>query len=468
MHHQIIEDLVGRADFTLSKDQEEALGIFIHFMRSDELRATYLLTGSAGTGKTFLIQLFTRYVKKLGYKVVLLAPTGRAAKVITRRTQRAAFTIHHHIYSPREGRAGDVAFTLKENKAPQKTIYIVDEASMIGDKRDSTSHNSLLTDLLAFVFEKDELRKLVLVGDPVQLPPVGHDESPALDKHEVGSRLWLSIFDAHLTDVKRQETDSGILAHAVQLRDVYQRGEESLILNPNRDVMTLETPYESIETYIGYYEQGNSDRVVFLTYSNYLATRVNHALRQQIFYAEETLVPGDLLMVVRNNYAWGDNKRLPFIANGEMGTVREVYQESYEELYGLKWMDVDLEFQDSHGEYMLINCKIVLDLLTAKQPQLTKDTQYTILMERQREYASMSPSKAAELMRTDPYVNALQVKYGYAVTGHKSQGGQWENVIIGFEPDYGQNPRAYLRWTYTAMTRAEERLFLLNCPFIED
>ncbi|GAB4420998.1 MAG: AAA family ATPase [Bacteroidia bacterium] len=459
----MLQELSGHADIVLSEDQEEAMRAFLQFLRSGEDRSTYLLTGSAGTGKTFLIGLFTRILTRSGYKVILLAPTGRAAKVITRRTKRLAYTIHHHIYSPQDDGMGGVRFATKENKEKGRIAYIVDEASMIGDHSDGGSN--LLRDLVRYVFEADPTRKLLLVGDPVQLPPVGHNNSPALDVFKLGM-AGLELFQAHLTEVKRQLTGSGILENAVYIRDAYESGNrEDLRIAPARDVVLLENAYEAIETYLGYYQSGNPDRVLFITYSNYYATRVNQGLRQHIHGTEELLVPSDLLMVVRNNYAWGDNKRMPFIANGEMGTVIAVHHDTYEELYGLRWVNVELEFTDSSGEALLIECKVVLDLLQSKDAQLDRDTTYRVFRERQQTYLDRSPTQAAKALQTDPYVNALQVKYGYAVTGHKAQGGQWENVLIGFEKDYGNDLRAYLRWTYTVFTRAEERIFLLSCPF---
>jgi exodeoxyribonuclease V len=466
LRQKIIDDLTEQEGLTLSEDQDKALRTFMAFEKSEESRSTYLLTGSAGTGKTFLIGIFRRYLQKLGYKVILLAPTGRAAKVISRRTQRLAYTIHHHIYSPFESSLGEVAFQLKQNKEQNKTVYVVDEASMIGDKAGGGSSSGLLHDLLRYVFETDEDRKLILVGDPVQLPPVGHPTSPALDPEELGFRGFLSVFHAQLTHVKRQELDSGVLENAILLRDAFVSQEpDAFHLTPRRDVLLLENAWDSIETYLGYYQPSNLDRVIFITYSNWMASRVNQGIRHQLHMTEEALVAGDLLMVVKNNYAWGDPKRMPFIANGEMGTVQDVFPETYEEKYGLKWMDVLIEFEDAHGEAFPIEAKVVLDLLPVKQPQLEASTLAKVLHERQREYIGLSPRQAQEQLRTDPYVNALQVKYGYCVTGHKSQGGQWENVIVGFEPDYGQDPLAYLRWSYTVLTRAEERLFLLNSPF---
>ncbi len=466
LRQKILDDLTQSEGITLSHDQDAALKRFIDFEKSEESRCTYMLTGSAGTGKTFMIRIFRRYLQKLGYKVILLAPTGRAAKVISKRTQRLAYTIHHHIYNPFESSLGEVGFQLKQNKEQSKTVYIVDEASMIGDKGGGSSYGSLLSDLLRFVFETDESRKLMVVGDPVQLPPVGHNNSPALDPEELAFKGFLSMYHEHLTDVKRQEADSGVLDNAVRLRDAFvQQDPDSFYIEPSRDVLLMENAWDSVETFLGYYQPSNHDRVVFITYSNWQATKVNQGIRQTLHQTEEILVPGETLMVVRNNYGLGDAKRMPFIANGEMGTVLEVYPETTEEKYGLKWMDILIEFEDTQGEAFPIECKVVLDLLQVKQPQLDSSTMARVLHERQAEYAALAPSKIAEQLRTDPYVNGLQVKYGYCVTGHKSQGGQWENVIVGFEPDYGQDPLAYLRWTYTVLTRAEERLFLLNCPF---
>lgn len=459
---RILQDLLGKSDITLSSDQTEALEAFVRFEKQHAERPAFMLTGSAGTGKTFMIGLFTELLRKSGYKVVLLAPTGRAAKVITRRTRRLAYTIHHHIYSPRELISGDVSFELKTNKEEERTVYVVDEASMIGEESEGLN---LLHDLLQYIFLPEGRHKLILVGDPVQLPPVGHADSPALNVKELRKRYDLDVTHAHLTEVKRQLVDSGVLDNAVLIRDAYTESRTSVELETGRDVQVIDSPHEAIETYTGYYEDGNPDRVVFITYSNAFAARVNQAIRNQLLGVPEPLVPSDLVMVVKNNYVWGDPKRMPFLANGEMGIVRYADPEP-EERYGLKWMDVELEFQDSRGEPFMVSCKVNLDLLQNKLPQIDRGVMSRIYHERQQEYQGLPRSQAREQLRTDPYLNALQIKYGYAVTGHKAQGGQWENVLIGFERDYGEDPKAYLRWTYTVFTRAESRVFLLNCPFI--
>lgn len=469
LRQQLINDLLGRENILLSEDQTAALQTFSSFMDADEERTAFLLTGSAGTGKTFLINLLTLILRRSGYKVILLAPTGRAAKVISKSTKRLAFTIHHHIYSPLENAYGDVHFVLKANKELTKTIYVVDEASMIGDQTDGSTPGGLLDDLCSYVYGMDPYRKLVLVGDPVQLPPIGHSESPALDVGHLEQKTHLEVFHTHLTDVKRQLNDSNVLENAVRVRDAFLNNTPlELRFDVGREVQVLENPWEALETYMGYYREGNLDRVVFLTYSNYQAVRVNQAIRHQMLETEELIVPGDLLMVVKNNYAWGDAKRMPFLANGEMCTVREVMNETYEEKYGLKWVNASLEFIDRKGELFLVECKLVLDLLQSKVPQLNHELRMAIMNERRQEYIGLTKKQAAELMRSDPYLNGLQVKYGYAITGHKSQGGQWQNVLIGFEPDYGRDLRAYIRWTYTTLTRAEDRVFLLRCPFVDE
>lgn len=464
----IYEALRVPQDITFSDDQLSAMKLFLQFEACREDFPTFLLTGTAGTGKTFLIGLMSNYLKRMGYKVTLIAPTGRAAKVMSRKSRQLAYTIHHHIYQVHDYGTG-ISFERKPNKEKEKTVYIVDEASMIGEHGEDGGHQSLLHDLLQFVWFNNAQRKLIMVGDPVQLPPVKHQESPALDPYRLGQLGNVELFHAHLTDVKRQLTGSGILENAMRIRETYEGTTDELLqVEVGRDVQLIENPWEALETFIGYFEEGNLERVVFITYSNWQAVRVNQAIRQNLFHTNELLVASDVLMVVKNNYAWGDPKKMPFIANGEMGTIRHIYEDTREEIYGLNFIDAEIEFVDSKGEAMLITCKIVLDLLTVKQPQLQREQLYKVTQGRREQYMDLSETKYNEAMRKDPYINALQVKYGYAITGHKSQGGQWENALISFEPDYGNNPQNYLRWTYTVFTRAEERVFLLNCPFVEE
>lgn len=464
--YTLISPILSRNGITLTDDQVLAVEQFLAFYMSGDGKDTFLMTGSAGTGKTLMIQLFTFFLKKMGWKVILLAPTGRAAKVITQRTKRPAHTIHHHIFSLEEGFHGEPFFHLKENKENSKVVYIIDEASMIGDGKEESMRMSLLASLLRYVFDNDENRKLIFIGDSVQLPPVNHTDSPALNAAYLKDEYELNVFPAHLSEVKRQSADSLVLENAVLIRDAFLNGEETpeLNLRLGRDVQTLDNGYEALETYCGYYDFGNLDKVVFITYSNHKAMQVNMAIRHKLLETEEKLVPGDLVMVVKNNYTWG-TEHFSFLANGEMGVVVDTFPDTVEELYGLTFMNVVIGFDDSNGEQQLVDCKVVLDLLQSKQPQLTAEQNYRIWQDRIHLYDALPKKEAQSELAKDPYLHALQLKYGYAITGHKAQGGQWQHAIIAFEPDYGNDLQAYIRWTYTVFTRATQTVNLLGCPF---
>lgn len=466
IQEKIIYDLLEREGLQLTEDQEEALHEFFRFFDFRLQRTIYLMRGAAGTGKTFMIRLLTWALLRMGYKVALMAPTGRAAKVITRRTRRYASTIHRYIYSPVESPGGGIFFDLKENKDPKRVVYIVDEASMVGDGPEDGG-SGVLADLLKFVYTEHPDRKVIMVGDPAQLPPVGSSLSPALDPEYLDKSFGLETFVADMKRVMRQGETSEVLRWANLVREAMEIGTTPNVEHSyGGEVELLENGYEALELYVGMYAEDDPDHVLFITYSNKLAVEVNLAIRHQLFEPTQDLLRGEMLMVVRNNYAWG-NKEFPFIANGEMGTVREVYAETYEEKYGLRFMDIDIEFQDLANNPVELRCKVVLDLLADKKAQLSYNDQQEAFRARRMEYETLPKTRRREAMRSDPYLNALQIKYGYAVTGHKSQGGQWKHVIVGFEPLYkGMDVQDYLRWSYTAMTRAEERLYLLNCPFV--
>jgi exodeoxyribonuclease-5 len=461
-YRPILHELLQQEGIELTRDQTEALDVFLRFFSDPNPDAVLILRGAAGTGKTFLIRLLSRFLTRQGWKSALLAPTGRAAKVITRRSKRYASTLHRYIYMPVE-QGGSVSFLLKENKDPQKMCYIVDEASMLGDGEGS----GVLSDFLQFAFAESRMRKVIMVGDPAQLPPVGSQVSPALDRAYLVEHFHVTAFDTEMTEVMRQEVDSDILVWASEFRAAMVEGRAPVVERMYRsDVEVLDDANEALETYTGLYRDDDPDRVLFITYSNKFATDVNRAIRQRLFDAEEELIAGEILMVVRNNYAWG-NEKFPFIANGEMGVVNAVHRETLEERYGMRWVDVTMEFQNLADEAVEIDCKIVLDLLLTKDAQLPYAVMQALVAERRNALADLPPSRRSAAMRKDPYVNALQVKYGYAVTGHKAQGGQWKNVIVGFEPLYqGMDLSDYLRWTYTALTRAEEKVFALGCPFV--
>ncbi len=466
LYEKMFRDLLHRESIELTEDQDKVLEGFLYYHEYPMSKAVFQMRGAAGTGKTFMIRLITWFLLRQGYKVVLLAPTGRAAKVITKRTRRYASTIHRHIYSPAESPTGSIYFTLKENKDPRKIYYIVDEASMVGDGENNG--RGLLADLLKFIYSEYPERKVMMVGDPFQLPPVGNSSSPALDPTYLKKEFALEVFESEMTQVMRQEEASEILRWANLVREaMVMKTVPYPEINYGGEVQLLENGFEALELYTSLFRCDDPDNVLFITYSNKMAVEVNIAIRHQMFEPEEDLISGELLMVVRNNYAWGDDA-FPFIANGEMGIIRDIHLETYEERYGMKFVDVEMEFMSLANEPVEVSCKVVLDLLTDKRAQLGLREMQNLARARREEYRDIPKTKAKHLFRKDPYVNALQIKYGYAVTGHKAQGGQWRNVIVAFEPLYkGMEMGDYLRWSYTAMTRAEERLYMLNCPYVQ-
>ncbi|MFM2375874.1 MAG: hypothetical protein RLZZ165_971 [Bacteroidota bacterium] len=449
----------------LTPDQESAVETFFRYHRDEIGRAVFVLEGAAGTGKTFLIRLLAYFLSQQGYKVALLAPTGRAAKVITKRTRRYASTIHRYIYAPREADGGSFSFQLKENKDPRKMYYIVDEASMVGDGG-ADEGAGLLRDLLKFVFQEDIHRKIIMVGDPAQLPPVGSQTSPALDLDYLQKQYRLRVLGTQMKEVMRQAEFSEVLRYATEIREAMESGIPPVIEKAwGGEVEFVDNGHEAMELYSGLFGADDPDAVVFITYSNKLAVDVNLAVRRLLHEPDEDLIRGEQIMVVRNNYAWGE-QQFPFIANGEMGFVREVYRETYEEKYGFRWIDAVIEFQDLSNNAVEVKCKVVLDLLADKKAQLTYADMQQVQRGRRQEHEQAPKTRAAETMRKDPYMNALQIKYGYAVTGHKAQGGQWRNVIVAYEPMYpGITMHDYMRWWYTAVTRAEDKLYLLGFPF---
>ncbi|HHG83626.1 MAG TPA: ATP-dependent endonuclease, partial [Bacteroidetes bacterium] len=300
-YRHIIEDLLERDGEQLTPDQAEALEQFYDFHADGSRRTAFLLRGAAGTGKTFLIRLITRFLMRQGYKVALLAPTGRAAKVITRRTARYASTIHRYIYSPVESPGGSVFFDLKENKDPERTYYILDEASMIGDGGDKGDGGTgLLNDFLRFAYNEYEGRKIIMVGDPAQLPPVGSQTSPALDAKYMHEKCALTVYRSDMTAVMRQAAHSEVLRVANVIRESMERGAAPVIdIAYGGEVELMDNGYEALELYTGLYREDDPDAILFLTYSNKMAVEINTALRHQLFEAEEPLIAGELLMVVR-------------------------------------------------------------------------------------------------------------------------------------------------------------------------
>jgi exodeoxyribonuclease-5 len=439
------------------------------FLLSEDDRKAFLLCGYAGTGKTSLISALVRTLEQLERKTVLLAPTGRAAKVFSGYSGKSAHTIHKCIYRQKSILDGNT-FTLTENRA-QNTLFIVDEASMISNEGNSIGGTgALLDDLVEFVYSGRGC-SLLLLGDTAQLPPVGELLSPALTESYLRS-MFLNVTRVELTQVMRQLDNSGILYNATTLRqsitaeDTYSLPQ--IKLDGFEDIQNVQGD-ELIEAIESSYNKAGMDETIILCRSNKRANVYNEGIRRRILYREEELSRGDMLMIVKNNYYWREVlgkedktllEKLDFIANGDMAEIVRV--NGTEEMYGFRFADVTLSFIDYEDCEM--DVKILLDTLTSESPSLTREESERLFTAVWEDYPEIrSKRKRMEEVRKNPYYNALQVKYGYAVTCHKAQGGEWKRVFIdqGYISEDMVNPD-YYRWLYTAFTRASEKLHLVN------
>lgn len=455
--------------FNPTPEQEISLEMISDFILSYDDRKVFLLGGYAGTGKTSLVAALVKTMEQLSRKTVLLAPTGRAAKVFSSYSGKSAYTIHKWIYRQKSILDGS-RFVLMENKSVN-TLFIVDEASMISNSGGSNfGSGALLDDLVEFVYSGTGC-SLLLLGDPAQLPPVGESLSPALSPSYVES-LFLKCHSIEMKQVMRQLDGSGILQNATMLRGMICGGREGVLplikLKGFADVCVVRGD-ELIEAIEGCYNDAGTDDTIVLCRSNKRANVYNEGIRRRILYREDELARGDMLMVVKNNYYWrevlgredkGLLEKLDFIANGDVAEVVRVW--GVEEMYGFRYADVTLSFLDYDN--CELDVKIMLDTLTSESPSLTRDESERLFAAVWDDYPEIKAKrKRMEAVRNNPYYNALQVKYAYAVTCHKAQGGQWRRVFIdqGYMADDMLGPD-YYRWLYTAFTRASERLYLVN------
>ena len=483
----IQDELINRLRTSLghipTAEQESAIQLFVQFLTDRDERTVFVLRGSAGTGKTTLAAAVVRSLKALEQKLVLMAPTGRAAKVFSGYAGHAAYTIHRRIY--RQKTAGDLsAFSLNINQSTE-TLFMVDEASMISNQgfSDTFGTGRLLDDLIQFVYSGRNCR-LVLVGDVAQLPPVGEDESPALMTDMLRS-YGLSVYECDLNEVLRQAEDSGILWNATRIRG-YEgaevRGyEDSFDAGGNLAPSHLRTPVppkiridgfddiqvmpgdELIESLATSYSRAGVDDTMVVTRSNKRANIYNQGIRNTVLDREDELCTGDRIMIVKNNYYWTEqSKEIPFIANGDIAVVRRVRH--VHELYGFRFAEVTMTLPD-YDDYEL-TATVLLDTLTSEAPALTREQQQQLFDKVMEDYMDV-PYKSDRLkkIKEDRYYNALQIKFAYAATCHKTQGGQWAHVYIdqGYVTDDMLGPD-YFHWLYTALTRATERVFLVNWP----
>lgn len=447
-------------------EQEIALESLAEFLLSTTNEAVFVLRGYAGTGKTSLVGALVKTMDKLQQKTVLLAPTGRAAKVFAAYAGHPAFTIHKKIYR-QQAFSNEVSnFSVNDNLATH-TLFIVDEASMISNEGLSGSYfgtGRLLDDLVQFVYSGMGCR-LLLMGDTAQLPPVGEEQSPALYA-EALKGYGLEVKEVDLTQVVRQEQASGILWNATELRQLIAADACSALprfkLTGFADIRQLPGD-ELIDTLNSCYEEDGLEETIVVCRSNKRANIYNKGIRAQILYREDELNTGDLLMVAKNNYFWTEQyKEMEFIANGEIAVVRRVRRTR--EMYGFRFATVQLAFPDQ-GDFEL-EADLLLDTLGTDAPALPKADNDRLFYAVLEDYADI-PNKRDRMkrMKADPHYNALQVKYAYAITCHKAQGGQWQNVFLdqGYMTDEYLTPD-YFRWLYTAFTRATKTLYLVNYP----
>ncbi len=453
--------------FFPSGEQAEAIDTFCRFFTDVDESAVMLMSGAAGTGKTTLAGAIVRTMVALKQKVMLLAPTGRAAKVFALNSGHAAFTIHRKIYR-QKAFTGDMTGFLLADNLHRDTLFVVDEASMVSNQGlGETNFGSgfLLDDLVKYVYGGQNCR-LLLIGDKAQLPPVGEEESPALIP-DVMAGYGLHPYCCDLSTVLRQSQQSGILFNATAIRQLITHDEVTRLpiiqFHGFADIKMVPGD-ELIESLASSYSEVGVDETIVITRSNKRATVYNRGIRASVLGREEELSSGDMLLVVRNNYYWTEKEKLPleFIANGDRAVVYRVRH--YREMHGLRFADVTMTFPDY--DHLELQATVILDALWSEVPALTREQNEQLFKSVLADYEDLSlKHDRMEKVRNDIYFNALQVKYSYSVTCHKAQGGQWEHVYIdqGYLTDDMLTPD-YIHWLYTAFTRARSKLFLVNWP----
>lgn len=475
LNDEILKLIAQQFALPFTPSQQQAALLLAHFVTTTQPYAACILRGYAGTGKTSLVGALVKVMHLLKRDVVLLAPTGRAAKVFSHHAGMPAYTIHRVIYRQESFQGEGTRFSLGYNKL-RHALFVVDEASMISSGTGAMGTDTLfgtgelMDDLIQYVYLGTGC-KLLLVGDTAQLPPVGEEDSPALCD-EVLRRYGLLVGSASLTEVVRQSRDSDVLAGATMLRQLLTEGFEGIPpiqTDAHGEVRAL-PGNELIESLVSDYQAYGADSVIVVTRSNKRANIYNNGIRSRIFDREDEITRGDLIMAVKNNYYWTEQcaKSLPkdekmpfnFIANGDTAEVVRI--RNVHEQYGFRFADATLRFAD-YDDFEL-DCRILLSTLQSESPSLTRE-ESNLLFERVLEDYMHIPLKKDRMkaLRQDPYYNALQIKYAYAVTCHKAQGGQWARVYVdqGFVPADATGV-SYLRWLYTAFTRTTERVYLVN------
>ena len=458
----ISHQIYAKLSFDATFNQKKIIEQLSTWLADDDFRRIFLLNGYAGTGKTTIIAALVAAVKELGIKPILLAPTGRAAKVLTHYSGHSAYTIHKKIYRERGISDYESKFALDYNRE-KGALFIVDEASMLSSRAEDSSFGSgnLLDDLVKYVHSGKECR-LMLVGDDAQLPPVGDDHSPALDPADL--LPYGDVEYGSMDEVVRQSHDSGILFNATMIRCMLENNifEKPRFDLTHSDFQRIEGG-ELMEALQDCYDRYGRDETIVITRSNKRANRYNEGIRRYTLSAEEEIESGDMLMVVKNNYFYAERDEqspMSFVANGDVARLRRIRR--FEEFYGFRFVDALITFPD-YDDYEM-ECKLMLDTLSSESPSLTREQSRQLFYEVEKDYDDIkAKAKRYRAIRENEHFNALQIKFAYAVTCHKAQGGQWKAVFVDrclFGDE--QMSRDMLRWLYTAITRATERLYIVN------
>ena len=451
--------------FTPTLKQDIVLQQLSEFIFDTKPNILYVLKGYAGTGKTTIVGTIVTNLWKARKSAILMAPTGRAAKVIANYSKKEAFTIHKKIYFPKRDKGGSVSFVLQPNKH-KDTIFIVDEASMIPDTPENSKlfeNGSLLDDLMQYVYSGHRC-KLLLIGDTAQLPPVKLDLSPALNEDKLSLNYNKEVTKIELDEVVRQEENSGILTNATNLRDVLKREfyeSFQFQLENYKDIVRLIDGHEIMDAINDAYSSLGNEETAIIVRSNRRANLYNQQIRSRILFNESDLSAGDYLMVVKNNYFWiKPTTEAGFIANGDIIEVLEIF--SIQELYGFRFAEVKVRMVD-YPKMRPFETVLLLDTISSETPSLPYKESNRLYQEVQKDFENeTSKYKKFLKVKNNKHFNALQVKFSYAITCHKSQGGQWNTVFV--EQPYLPNgiDKDYLRWLYTAVTRAKEKLYLIG------
>lgn len=450
--------------FSPTLKQDIFLQKIAEFVINNGRDQVFILKGYAGTGKTTIISTLVNHLRDADKKYVLLAPTGRAAKVIAGYSNKPAHTIHKRIYFPKKGSGGMVGFTMQVNKF-KDTVFIIDEASMISDRAADSKmyeNGSLLDDVMSYVYSGSNC-KIIMVGDTAQLPPVNSDLSPALDAQMLAQNYFKDVQHIELDEVMRQQINSGILYNATEMRELLKSAFVDTFkfrLKGFKDIIRLTDGYDIQDAINQAYSNYSIEDTAFIVRSNKRANAYNQQIRTRILDRESELSAGDYLMVVKNNYFWLDEKsEAGFIANGDIIEVLEIFR--IEELYGFKFARVKVRLVD-YPEHKPLETYLLLDTIVSESPSLTYEESNKLYQEVQKDYEGEPQYRKFLKIKNNPHFNALQVKFSYAITCHKSQGGQWNTVFVE-QPYLPEGiDRDYIRWLYTAVTRAKDRLYLIG------